>query len=466
MHSTPRPNPRLISMSSSRNENTFRKNGTADNSTSRTKLRPLHGKLLNLMEIRYWIIGLAAALLVLTNCSQAQQSFQLRDDDRIVFYGDSITEPRLYTAFVETYAVTRFPDLHVTFTDSAWGGDRVTGGRGGPIDLRLQRDVISQNPTVLAIMLGINDGRGIPYDPELFDTFATGYEHIVKTVRKALPGIRITLMQPSPYDEVTRPPAFEGGYNGVLLRYGAFVKELGQREGLKVADLNAPLVAVLQKADGIDHTLAQRIAGDGTHPGLPGHLILAESLLKAWNAPAIVSSVELDAARNRVVHVVNASVSGLRSIHGLSWVQKDEALPFPIDLSDPAMALAVRCSDVVQALDQQMLKVSGLPAMRYRLEIDGESVAFLDQEQLVEGVNLALLNTPMKQQAMRVHALTRKRNEVQFGRWRQVQMALQNDSLPHKQAALDALDNLEQYLLQEQRATAHPKARHYELVPE
>ena len=434
-------------------------------SMSQAKLRDGSRKKFpgTVIKMRRWI-GRAVAFLIMLGLSEAQESFQLRDGDRVVFDGDSITEPRLYTTFVETYAVTRFPDLRLTFVDSAWGGDRVTGGRGGPIDLRLQRDVISQNPTVLAIMLGINDGRGVPYDPRLFNIFATGYEHIVNVVRDALPGIRITLMQPSPYDEVTRPPAFEGGYNGVLLRYGTFVKELGGRKGLTVADLNAPLVAVLEKAQKADPALAKRIAGDGTHPGLAGHLILAESLLKAWNATAIVSLVEIDAARKRVVHAVNTSVTRVRTIRGLSWMEKDKALPFPLDSNDPAMAMAARCSDVVQALDQQTLKVTGLPGAHYRLKIDGEQIAVFGREQLEEGVNLALLDTPMKKQATRVHALTRKRNEVQFGRWRQVQVALQNDSLPHKQAALDALANLEQGLLQEQRAAAQPKARRYQLV--
>ena len=36
-------------------------------------------------------------------------SFYLKDGDRVVFYGDSITDQRLYTTFTETFVVTRFP---------------------------------------------------------------------------------------------------------------------------------------------------------------------------------------------------------------------------------------------------------------------------------------------------------------------------------------------------------------------
>ncbi len=74
-----------------------------------------------------WAAG--AALLTLASAAGAQDAgkpFGIKDGDRVVFYGDSITEQRLYTTLVENYVVTRFPNLHVTFVHSGWGGDRVT----------------------------------------------------------------------------------------------------------------------------------------------------------------------------------------------------------------------------------------------------------------------------------------------------------------------------------------------------
>jgi len=64
-------------------------------------------------------------------------NFYLHDGDRVVFYGDSITDQRLYTTFVETYVITRFPQMKVSFVHSGVGGDRVTGGGAGAIDVRL-----------------------------------------------------------------------------------------------------------------------------------------------------------------------------------------------------------------------------------------------------------------------------------------------------------------------------------------
>src|ERR1700722_8056702 len=110
------------------------------------------------------------ALLLLASAAFAEGDFYLKDGDRVVFYGDSITDQRLYTTFVETYVVTRFPKMDGTFIHSGWGGDdTVRGGGGGPIDLRLKRDVLAYKPTVLTIMLGMNDASYRPFDQRIFD---------------------------------------------------------------------------------------------------------------------------------------------------------------------------------------------------------------------------------------------------------------------------------------------------------
>src|SRR5213076_1375685 len=96
--------------------------------------------------------------------------------------------------------------------------------------------------------LGMNDARYRTFDPAVFNEFANGYRHIIETLKTNLPGARIVAIQPSPYDDVTRPPLFEGGYNAVLVRYGAFLKDLAAKEHLDLADLNTSVVASLERA--------------------------------------------------------------------------------------------------------------------------------------------------------------------------------------------------------------------------
>ncbi len=407
-------------------------------------------------------------LFTLTSLAAHAQSFALKDGDRVVFYGDSITDQRLYTTLTETYVVTRFPKLNVQFVHSGWGGDRVTGGGGGPIDVRLQRDVLAYQPTVMTIMLGMNDGSYRAFDEAIFDRYGKGYQHIIETVKQKAPALRLTLIQPSPFDDVTQPPKFEGGYNSVLVRYGQFVKELAEKEHANVADLNTPVAAALEKAKAANADLAKQIIPDRVHPGPAGHLLMAAALLKSWNAPAIVTAVTIDAAGKKIASEKGAKLSGLKFQDELSWSELDEALPMPVDMNEPVMALAVNSSDFIQTLDQQTLKVTGLADARYTLNIDVKEVGAFTKEQWAEGINLATLPTPMVKQAQEVHKLTLEHNNVHFQRWRQVQVPLAGEKSANVRKRItelmEAMDEEEAEVVTRQRAAAQPVAHKYELV--
>ena len=401
----------------------------------------------------------------------ARADFALRANDRVVFYGDSITEQRRYTTFAETFIVTRFPRLPLFFVHSGWGGDRVSGGGGGPIDLRLQRDVLAYKPTVMTIMLGMNDGNYSPFNQNTLDTYSAGMNHILDTVQKGDPGVRITLIQPSPYDDVTQPPKFEGGYNAVLGHFSDFLKTTARQRNMGLADLNTPVVSMLQRANALDKDGAQKIIPDRIHPGPGGGLIMAEALLKAWGAPSIVTDVAIDAQANRVIQMQNTQVTAFQSRQTpagatLSWTQNDGALPFPIPVDDPIVALAVKSSDFVDALDREPLRLTGLSAPRYTLTIDGEEIGDFGRDELSQGINLALLPTPMLDQARDVHRLTLKHNDQHSERWRTFQVPFESHSVPVQNALpalLAALDGEEAQTVAQQRAAALPQPHHFQL---
>lgn len=396
----------------------------------------------------------------------AQGDFFLKDGDRVVFYGDSITDQRLYTTFAETFVVTRYPKRNITFVHSGWGGDRVTGGGGGNVDLRLQRDVIAYKPTVVTVMLGMNDGSYRAFDDKIFSTYAKGYEHIVETLKTALPGVRMTLIQPSPYDDVTREPTFTGGYNAVLLRYSDYLKDLAQKQHLSTADLNNPVVAALRTAKEKSATAAAQIIPDRVHPGAGGHLLMAAALVKAWGATPLVSSVEMDGTSGRVTSAKNTAVSDLKKEADgrLTWTQTDEALPFPVDLKDRVLVFSMESSDFVQTLNQQTLKASGLSAAKYALVIDDQKVGVFTKEELAAGVNLAAMTTPMSQQAAAVHSLTKAHTDLHNYRWRSIEVPF--GKAPNVGKALAGLDALEGDLIAQQRAAAQPKPHRFELTPQ
>ncbi len=407
---------------------------------------------------------LAALILFAILSLAAQPAFHLNDGDRVVFYGDSITDQRLYTTFVETYVRTRFPNLNVKFTHSGWGGDRVGGGGGGTVETRLYRDVAPYRPTVVTILLGMNDARYRTFDEDLFKAYSGGYQKLVTMIRALAPGARITAIRPSPYDEVTRTPTVAGGYNPVLMKYGDFLAEYAANERLTVADLNEPVVKMLEKANAANAADAQKIIPDRVHPGAAGHLIMAGALLKAWNAPALVSSVALDAMLAKPASVEGTKMDNLKTAGSISWTQTDAALPMAINFDDPVVALAVRSSDLMETLNRQTLKVVRLKPGHYALRIDGQQVGVFDEKAFGAGLDLAALPTPMARQSAEVHQLTLKRTGIHNIRWRSLEVPLAGDGLEETAKAINALDELDAELEERQIAAAKPLPRHYEII--
>ncbi len=71
---------------------------------------------------------LLLAVLVLVSfstglCVAQSTNFFFRNGDRIVFVGDSITQQRLYTTYIEAYTLTRFPAQSFVFRNAGWSGD-------------------------------------------------------------------------------------------------------------------------------------------------------------------------------------------------------------------------------------------------------------------------------------------------------------------------------------------------------
>ena len=412
------------------------------------------------------------ALLAAALSAFGADSFYLKNGDRVVFYGDSITDQRLYTVITETYVVTRYPNLDVGFVHSGWGGDKVSGGGGGPVDLRLQRDVLAYKPTVMTIMLGMNDGLYRAETEETDKTFFSGYKHIVDTVKSAVPGVRITAIQPSPYDDVTRAPNFPGGYNEVLISFSKWIANYGKEAGLNVADLNTGVARMLRKANELSPEEAQKIIPDRVHPGFSGHLIMAEELLKSWNARPMVAAVTIDASsgKAKLVSAEHARVSDVSSGNGITWTEIDDALPLPFKEWQGAwgtgpMALVMRSSNVAEELNNEPLKMTGLKNGVYSLKIDGDTVGTFNNDELGRGVNLAILDTPMTKQAKQVYDLTVSHCDIHNQRWRTVQVPLASYNLPQTETAVQSADSLEGAVVGKRHAVGQPKAHHFEVVP-
>ncbi|KAA6458689.1 hypothetical protein DYQ86_19245 [Acidobacteria bacterium AB60] len=407
------------------------------------------------------LVAVATAPAVVPG-AEVSRGYYLHPNDTVVMYGDSITEQNFYNQWVELYTVTRFPQMRVHFFDAGVGGDRVTGGGGGTIDVRLPRDVFAEKPTVVTIMLGMNDGSYHAPVPEIEDKYTKGYEHILDSIHEHAPDARITLIGPSPYDDVTAAPGFPGGYNASLVRMAEIDQKLAQAHGATFVNFNSPVVEALGKAQAMDPAVARLLIPDRVHPEQLVHWVMAEALLKGWNAPALVSEVSIDAKSGHTAHSENATVSDWQADGAtLRWTELEKGLPLPLLDNNAITKLLLQLTDMEQALNQEPMRVTGLAPGQYTLSIDGQRTGTFSAEELERGINLAAYNTPMRQQAQRVSWMVRDRDEAHY-----IHLRMQvRDADTGVGEGADRMQAFEDSLEDSIYAEAAPVPHHFELKP-
>ena len=404
-----------------------------------------------------------------TAAPPATSDFAIHDGDRVVTYGDSITDQRLYSTFMEEYLLTRFPTWRVQWIQSGVGGDKVSGGAEGPIDLRIQRDILPYKPTVVTIMLGMNDGYYRPPNSAVQKTYEDGYKSMVDTIIQGAPGVKLTLIGPSPYDDVTQPTKH---YTEVMQQYSEFDRSEADRTHQGFADFNAPVVDVLQKVKTAHPDLASRLIPDRVHPREGVHWVMAAAILKAWHAPSLVSSVTIDAHDTRsakATDIQNASVTDVKrekKTGELQWAEIENAMPLPLPLSatDPVTDAALEAGGIEAALDQETLTISGLSAGSYALTIDDQPVSNFTADTLSHGVNLARMATPMLRQSQTLAWETDHRNELERQLFA-LKAGTRDDPEaapePEQQAMLQAIASS----IAQQQKDAQPVTHHFALKP-
>lgn len=406
-------------------------------------------------------IALFVAFIAVSHWAGGQQ-MALRDGDRVAFYGDSITAQRFYTRFVEDFLLTRYPKLHVTFTNAGVPGDTVNGGYTGDTPTRLKRDLFPQRPTVVTVMLGMNDGFYMPFDQKNLDIFDGGYRKLLAAIQTNLPGARITLISPTPYDEITHGTEFPH-YSETIGHYAAYVKDLAASSHFGFSDFYAEVANLTQAGMKNNPSLAALLIPDRIHPAEASQWVMAAALARDWGVSPVVSTVHLDALQNEPVAAENTQISGMNNHDGkLQWTELDSSLPLPVNLEDGLVRFVLKNSNVV-AMDREMLFVDHLPMNRYTLKIDGRSVATLDRAELAAGVNLALYPTPMQDQARNVDGIEKKRTQLDEANFI---LAIEQPAVADAASATKAIGEKDAALVEEQRKAAQPTPHTFELDPE
>jgi lysophospholipase L1-like esterase len=391
---------------------------------------------------RFALVSLMG-LLTASAALASPGDFPFHNGDRVVFLGDSITEQRLYTTYIETYLLTRFPTWKLQFRNAGWGGDTSwLRQRGAPADQALKRDVLDFHPTVVTIDFGMNDAGYGAFNQDLYDQHMKGERAIVDQI-KAAGALPIVLTASAV--EKTEPGDDMLGYNQNLQQFAAGDQSLAIEEKVPFADQLHPFAAAINrlragKADA-------RLSGDVVHPGPAGHLMMADFILSGLNAPTTVSQVVIDAARGRVKSTRGAAVTDLvKHDGGIVFHRLDDAIVFPIqDEARPVLAIVPVSSD----LDRYIVQVTGLAPGTYQIGVNGTAVTLASAAQLNDGVNLAYYASPLTARGGEILQHVYKKNNLYFDLWRNVQLGNQpdratktsdlNKQIADEEAQIDAL---------------------------
>jgi hypothetical protein len=422
--------------------------------------------------------------LALLAASAAAAEFFIKDGDRVVFLGDSITQQKLYTTYIEAYALTRHPEWKLWFRNVGWGGDTSwlrmrthpdekqlfaadeatqqkmvedSVGRG------LKRDVLPLKPTAVTIKFGMNDHAYQKFREDIFGAYVRSQTELAKVLEAN--GARVAFLTPQPIED-KRPDPDKDVKNESLRQFSDGLKGVAAKAGAVFVDQFDPYMAIMLRERAADPA-AFIGGGDAVHPGPAGHTIMAWAILKGLGAPALVSRAEIDGAAGKVLAAERCRVANLKADGGtVSFDRMGEALPMPVD---PKAEAALKLAPISQDLNRYELQINGLPAGTYELSIDGEAVGKASNEELAKGWNLATSAGPITAQAREVLALVFKKNDQFNERWRGVQLyelpawAQSAEAESKRTAEVARLDRQVAETEAQINAARKPKSHHFEL---
>lgn len=369
----------------------------------------------------------ASAFLILPATAAEDSAFFFRDGDRAMILGDSITQGRTYSTYIESYVLSRFPKWNITFRNTGWSGDTMGLRLRGGLEKGFMRDLQPLKPTAVTIDFGMNDGRARD----------KGYPEYLANAQKmaklfAAEGTRVAFVTSSPEERFQANQPAGSEYNLVLRKYSDGLKTVAAENQLPFVDQLAPMIEVIETGRkegilGVDESGA-RLAPDGVHPNPSGGVVMAAVILKGLKAPSLVSSVEVNAA-NGEAKADGATVSNVKTGETLSFTRLDEAMPWPLP-KDGLVAAKISNFKPFDDLSRYELKVTNLSAPKYEVAIDGKPIGTFTKEELAGGVNVSEKAADVMPEVGKLLEAIRAKNDVYYKLWRDVKLAQLPDWVP------------------------------------
>src|ERR1043166_6223778 len=262
-----------------------------------------------------------AALLLVAIAARAEESrpadLILKKGQRVAVVGDSITEQKLYSRYIELYLTACLPELELHVVQLGWGGETAPGFAG-----RMHNDLLPWKPDVVTTCYGMNDGGYGPFKEEIGKRYHAAMADIVARLKKS--GAVVVVGSPGAVDS----KYFRNGgeparvYNETLGRLRDIARELATKEGQRFVDVIAPMLSAMEKGKAALGETYDVGGKDGVHPGPNGHLVMAFAFLKAMGLDGQIGTITVDmksAATASGGHKVVSSEPGKVDLESVRW---------------------------------------------------------------------------------------------------------------------------------------------------
>jgi lysophospholipase L1-like esterase len=351
-----------------------------------------------------------AAVLTFAWAASAHAELALKPSDYVAIIGDSITEQKLYSLYMEEYLLMCQPTSGLRTTQFGWGGETSWGFAG-----RMENDMLRFQPQVVTTCFGMNDGGYSPMSPDKADHYRQGQTSIVEQCKKA--NIRVIVVgSPGCVDSDTfrHDPNQALMYNKTLTEERDIAREVAEAQGVLFADVITPMIEAMTKAKskyGKEYHLA---GGDGVHPAPNGHLVMAYAFLKALGCDGDLGHIDVDLAGGKA-----EAAGGHKVLSYDKGTVEIESSRYPFCFSgDPTKPDATR--GVIEFfpfnadLNRLTLKVTGVGDKGAKVTWGSADKTFT-KDQLANGINLAaeFLDNPFSEPFRKVESQIRQQQEFE-----------------------------------------------------
>ena len=303
---------------------------------------------------------------------------------RVAILGDSITEQKIYSQYIELYLVACNPQLGLRVMQFGWSGDTAQG-----MARRIPNDLLPFKPTFVTTLYGMNDGGYRAYDDNNSAFYDAGMRSIVTQLKAA--NAVVLVGSPGAVDSKTyhNNPDAARVYNDTLAKFGEIDQKIAAENGMPYVSVHDPMMDAMAKAKAALGEDFQVCGGDGVHPAADGQLCMAYAFLKGMGFDGDLGTITVDMKGDATAvngHKVLSAKDGVVEVESSRYPFCFLGNDNPSDSATPSSILPYLPFN--QDMNRLTLVVKNLGAEQAKVTWGTDSKVY-SRADLEKGVNLA-----------------------------------------------------------------------------